>query len=679
MKNRLLPPLLLLLACLALLSSCRLKDQTGGTENAPPSTPATPTGSYELLYTSNGDGTCTVTGITLSPDAANLTVKIPEVSPDGETVVTIEKEVFSTKNLPEVITEELFHAHISVPLVEQVRAGKLSIEQYQRTIDRFIDNPSPDAKEADVEDLRSPMEQVTEVRYLHRLTLPEISAVLAKYAGYTSEDLAADLASMESKYGVELQEHTNTDAIVGLILPDTMTEIPQYAFSGMHRLEQIRLPRTITHLPYGVLFGCTALLEIDIPESVMFLDGNNFAYCYELKEVAIRGTIAKFPSCAFADCEKIERVEISNIYKWMETRFVEPASNPLHAGADLYVNGKLLTELEIPYGAKTISQFAFYGCESLTEVTLVGGNLSTMQRNAFTNCKNLERVNVADPEAFCRINFEVGSNPLENGAELWHNGQKVTTLILPEAVTSISPFAFMGCTSLERVVLTGNLSTVGAFAFAECPNLTSLYVGANVRTFYRCAFIDCKQLSRIELDDLASWCEINFDGPYSNPLEESHGDLFYRGELVTDLVIPDGVGRIRNQTFAYCHSLKSVTVPESVHTIESHAFEGCPQLARVIIKDGVQTIGDHVFASCPQLKALVIPASVQAITGQAWGYENSVLYAGTSAQWASILAPGEVKNSVVYYYTETPPTPGVRGWYYDENGAPVRWETESGK
>jgi len=114
--------------------------------------------------------------------------------------------------------------------------------------------------------------------------------------------------------------------------------------------------------------------------------------------------------------------------------------------------------------------------------------------------------------------------------------------------------------------------------------------------------------------------------------------LHINNELVTSLVIPDGVTNIGSSAFQNCSNLTSVTIPNSVTNIGASAFSGCSKLESITIPNGVTSIGSSAFKKCSSLTSVTISVGLTCIGTDAFSgcQRMTIHYNGTRSQWASI-------------------------------------------
>ncbi|MDE5826274.1 MAG: leucine-rich repeat domain-containing protein, partial [Duncaniella sp.] len=115
------------------------------------------------------------------------------------------------------------------------------------------------------------------------------------------------------------------------------------------------------------------------------------------------------------------------------------------------------------------------------------------------------------------------------------------------------------------------VTALGKVAFGG--ELTSVTIPESVTTIGKYAFRNCDKLTSAEFASIEALCGIDFANLYSNPLYVAH-HLYIAGKEVTEVVIPNTVSKIGDYTFSGCSSLTSVTIPESVTTIGYDAFRG---------------------------------------------------------------------------------------------------------
>ena len=130
--------------------------------------------------------------------------------------------------------------------------------------------------------------------------------------------------------------------------------------------------------------------------------------------------------------------------------------------------------------------------------------------------------------------------------------------------------------------------------------MTSVTIPNSVTSIGNSAFSGCYVLTSVHISDIAAWCNIDFDGYNSNPLTYAQ-HLYLNGEEVKDLVIPNSVTSIGDSAFYGCSGLTSVTIGNSVNSIGDWAFGNCYGLTSVTIPNSVTSIGSEAFRDCSEL------------------------------------------------------------------------------
>ena len=258
----------------------------------------------------------------------------------------------------------------------------------------------------------------------------------------------------------------------------------------------------------------------------------------------------------------------------------------------------------------------------------------------------------------------------------FYSCDRLTSVVIGDSVTSIGYYAFHGCSSLESVVIGDSVTTIGAGAFSYCRSLTSVVIGNSVTSIGGSAFLYCSSLTGIVIPDSVtsigneafSYCsKLQFneyenckylgskDNPYYALIEVTTQNLssytihqdtkviannaFYSCTRLTSIVIPDSVTSIGDYAFYGCTGLTSIVIGDSVTSIGGYAFYECGALTSVVIGDSVTSIGNDAFEFCTSLTSVVIPDSVTSIGDLAFCRCSSlkdVYYTGSEDAWKAI-------------------------------------------
>ena len=256
------------------------------------------------------------------------------------------------------------------------------------------------------------------------------------------------------------------------------------AFSGCG-LTSITIPSGLTSIGSYAFSGCRDLTSVTIPESVISIGDNAFSGCTGLTSVVIPNSVAEIGNEAFSGCTGLNKAEFSSIESLCKIKFGSEEwgyikANPLSYAHHLYIDGKEITgDLVIPENITSIVGCAFSGCTSLTSVA-IPENMTSIGDGAFYECTGLTKAEFASLESLCRIDFGWGGNPLYYARHLYIDGKEVTSVVIPESITSIGEYAFEGAPIRNLMVKHSTPPSVGYNSFSEQTYYhTTLYVPAD--------------------------------------------------------------------------------------------------------------------------------------------------------------------------------------------------------
>ena len=320
------------------------------------------------------------------------------------------------------------------------------------------------------------------------------------------------------------------------IIPEGISMIEESAFEGCVGQTSIVMPEGVKEIGRDAFSGCTGLTNIVIPDSVTEINGGAFFGCTSLTSIVIPKGVTEIGESAFGGCVGL-------------TSVVMPKS-VTKIGWGAFKDCTSLTSIVIPKGITEIGESAFSGCTGLTGVVIPEG-VTEISMNVFRDCTGL------------------------------------TGVVIPEGVKEIGYGAFSGCTGLTNIVIPNSVTVIMSSAFSGCTGLTGIVIPEGVTEIDCGAFGGCTNLTTISVSvDNPSYVSIN-----NCCLSKDLRRLIFG---CRSSIIPDGVSMIEWDAFRDCAGLTSIRIPDSVTAIGVSAFYGC-NLPESVKKELAVKFGSFIF------------------------------------------------------------------------------------
>ena len=267
-----------------------------------------------------------------------------------------------------------------------------------------------------------------------------------------------------------------------------------------------------------------------------------------------------------------------------------------------------ITSFTFGDSVKHIPACLCYGMKNLTSVT-IPNSVTSIGEKVFKECSGLTSV-VWNAENCAGFSYD--------SAPFYDFRSQITSFTFGDSVKHIPACLCYGMTKLPAITLPNSVTSIGHYAFQGCHGLTSITIPHSVTSIGESAFSSCYGLTSViwNAENITDNYEYRFGSfVYSPPFYNS-------GSLITSQITSFTFGDSVRHIPAYlCYGMKNltaVTIGNSVTSIGCGAFYKCSILTSITIPDSVTSIGDEAFRDCSSLTAITIPNSVTSIGGMAF-------------------------------------------------------------
>ena len=456
------------------------------------------------------------------------------------------------------------------------------------------------------------------------------------------------------------------DKIQRIVIPSSVKDLGNSAFSGLPALESIYISKSVTKIAANLLgdeYTNPARIEID-PSNPVYDSRDN---CNAIIETAtntliigrqgsvIPSSVTTIADNAFKSCKGLQSIVIPEGVKSIGKSAFEGCSG--------------LTAITIPASVESIGNGAFFDCTGIRSITVAQGNRAFDSRedcNAIVNTRTGELI-------LACASTKIPNGIKKIGYRAFYHCTLTNGLNLSEGIEEIADEAFAGCIGYSELVLPASLKKIGKDVFSEIkvdmtsisaimamrgqntkPTFTSIKV--NPANKYFDSREDCNALIRTKDNTLLLACENSFipqsvkaigDGafkglkgnkeivlpkgleyvgeeafanyvsvaPLSLPstVKTIGTSAFAECRMAPELVIPGKVKEIGDHAFSYSGGIETISIGKGVRRIGMGAFQGQERVENVVVPDGVETIGNFCFSNCNNLTSVILPSSLKEI------------------------------------------------------------------
>lgn len=229
---------------------------------------------------------------------------------------------------------------------------------------------------------------------------------------YINDVLSEEITVPDDVTAIKDYAFSGCNSLVNITLPISVTKIGNSAFSYCRNLQKITLPGRVETIGNSAFSCCTALTSVVISDSVTSIGNTAFANCIALKDISIPDNTTYIGENAFYNCKALQRITVGEHNKAYNSDgdcLIERVTGELILGCNASV---------IPESVIKIKPYAFFNCTELTVVS-IPDTVTNVCENSFANCYNITTLIIGNNVKFVVNNTYKNCDKI---ATVYYNG-----------------------------------------------------------------------------------------------------------------------------------------------------------------------------------------------------------------------------------------------------------------
>lgn len=416
------------------------------------------------------------------------------------------------------------------------------------------------------------------------------------------------------------------------------------SFEGSNNLTSIMVPEGVTKIMASAFSYCRYVSNYSLPTTLTEICEYSFSDNYSLIYIDIPDKVSAIGKYAFENDIALYQIRISDNSEMNRIGFAAFAKSGIH-------------NFRIPANISSIAQYAFEGCDNLTNVTFAeNSKLESISAYMFLGADRIQN-----------INFENGSALTSIQAHGLEGMSYLRTIDFGDAkITNIDNYAFRYCSTLSSITLPDTVENIGRYAFYKCTSLGDISIPVATEHIGSYAFYGTENCNLYFTSEyLPMYLDENWDnglgGYYTGVMNiVTNGDWKYATKSNGNIAIIEYLGS------ASVIDLSTLNLGSKIDTIGGYAFSGS-NISKVTLPDSLIDIQRYAFAHTGQLKSVTIPKNVKYIAANAFmnsGIE-SLTFAGNNVEviekyafaftdnLKSVALPSSIKSAGSYIFYQS--------------------------